>query len=124
MPPGIDLRSNESCDLVGIVIEHLRALVARVGQREEGVVYCDGRIRVRVADRADVHLDVVRTFDADASAHGSELSLQLDDPEAQTAAVVRSLVTAGADVIEVHPEHAGLEDVYLHFVKPRDAATP
>ena len=83
-----------------------------------------GRIRVRVTGQADVRLDAVRTFDANASARGSELSLQLDDPEAQTAAVVRSLVTAGADVIEVHPEHAGLEDVYLHFVKPPDPVAP
>jgi ABC-2 type transport system ATP-binding protein len=81
-----------------------------------------GRIRIRLAGDAASYLDAVRTFDSGATARGAELSLQLADPEAQTADVIRRLVEAGADVVEVHPEQAGLEDVYLHFVKPQESA--
>ena len=81
-----------------------------------------GRIRIRLASDAASYLDTVRTFDSAASARGAELSLQVAHPETQTADVVRRLVSAGADVVEVRPEHAGLEDVYLHFVKPQETA--
>jgi len=81
-----------------------------------------GRILIRLAGDAAAYLDTVRNFDSTASARGTELSLQVANPETQTADVVRRLVSEGADVVEVRPEHAGLEDVYLHFVKPQEAA--
>jgi ABC-2 type transport system ATP-binding protein len=79
--------------------------------------FSKGHVRVRVAGEASRFLAAARAFDADATAHGALLSLHLHDAEAQTSALVRQLVSAGADVIEVSQERAGLEDVYLHFVK-------
>jgi ABC-2 type transport system ATP-binding protein len=83
-----------------------------------------GHVRIRVAGDAARYLDAARMFDADASARDSELSLRLGDAEAQTPSVVRHLIDAGADVIEVQPEQAGLEEVYLHFVKSSEVAAP
>jgi ABC-2 type transport system ATP-binding protein len=80
--------------------------------------FSNGRVRVRVAGEASRFLAAARTFDPGASAHGAALTLQLADAESQTSSLVRQLVSAGADVIEVSQERAGLEDVYLRFVKP------
>jgi ABC-2 type transport system ATP-binding protein len=80
--------------------------------------FSKGRVRLRVAGEASRFLDTARAFDPGASAHGASLALQLTDSDAQTSALVRQLVSAGADVIEVSHDRAGLEDVYLHFVKP------
>ena len=80
--------------------------------------FSKGRVRLRVAGDASRFLDTARAFDPGASAHGASLALQLTDSDAQTSALVRHLVSAGADVIEVSHDRAGLEDVYLHFVKP------
>jgi len=80
--------------------------------------FARGRVRVRVAGEASRFLAIARSFDREASAHGAALTLQLADAEAQTSGLVRQLVSAGADVVEVSHERAGLEDVYLHFVKP------
>ena len=80
--------------------------------------FSKGHVRVRVAGEASRFLAAARTFDPDATAHGATLTLQLADAEAQTSTLIRQLVSAGADVIEVSHERAGLEDVYLHFVKP------
>jgi ABC-2 type transport system ATP-binding protein len=77
-----------------------------------------GRVRLRMAGDATRFLESARTFDQGASAHGASLTLQLANADGQTPALVQQLVAGGADIIEVLQERAGLEDVYLHFVKP------
>src|SRR5262245_40226955 len=64
----------------------------------------NGRVRVRVAGDASRFLGAARVFDGNASAEGSQIVLQLDDPERQAPAVVRALVTAGADIVEAHAQ--------------------
>ena len=83
-----------------------------------------GRIRIRVAGEASRYLEAARMFDRQASAEGSRLALQLADPETQAPAVVRALVTAGADIVEAQPERPALEDVYLRFVNTRTEQRP
>jgi ABC-2 type transport system ATP-binding protein len=75
-----------------------------------------GRFRIRMSGDASQYLHAVRIFDGGASADGPYLALQLADPETLAPAVVRALVNAGADIIEMQPERPALEDVYLHFV--------
>ena len=84
----------------------------------------NGRIRIRVAGEASRFLDAARVFDNQATADGSELSIQLVDPDTQAPAVVRALVNAGAGIVEASPERPALEDVYLHFVNASDARRP
>jgi ABC-2 type transport system ATP-binding protein len=82
-----------------------------------------GRLIVRVAGDPASYLDVARSIvgpaavvDVDAGA----LELQLTNPERQTPALVKALVAAGADVLEVRPEMPALEDVYLHLIEKRN----
>jgi ABC-2 type transport system ATP-binding protein len=75
-----------------------------------------GRILVRVADRADAHLATARRFDPAAVAAGATLGVLLPFADRDTPALVRALVEAGADILDVRPETPPLEDVYLHVL--------
>ena len=79
-----------------------------------------GRLLVRVAGDPSRYLEAARVFDAHASvdgiAPGSGLVVSLRDAERDTPALVRGLVAAGADVLEVRPEIPPLEDAYLHLM--------
>jgi ABC-2 type transport system ATP-binding protein len=75
-----------------------------------------GRIVVRVAGLASACLSAVRPFDGSAAVDGQLLTLRLPDLERDTPALVRAVVEAGAEVLEVRPETAALEDVYLHLL--------
>lgn len=55
-------------------------------------------------------------FAHDIQRHDTTFSIALDDPEAMTPAVVKTLVDAGAEIIEVRRERASLEEVYLDLV--------
>ena len=62
------------------------------------------------------------------SADGEDhrLILSLDDPESQNPAIIRALVSAGADLQFVGEVRYSLEDVYLQLMKedPQPAAPP
>jgi ABC-2 type transport system ATP-binding protein len=55
----------------------------------------------------------------DVAATDHRLSIGLSDPLTGTPAVVRALVAAGADVLEVRPRSATLEDVYFEVMGVR-----
>ena len=75
-----------------------------------------GKVIVRVAGDARAHLAVARGLDPQASVDGGALIVTLPRTERDTPALVRALVAAGADVLEVRVEIPALEDVYLHLV--------
>ena len=81
-----------------------------------------GRIVVRVAGLASACLSAVRGFDGSAAADGQLLTLRLPDLERDTPALVRAVVEAGAEILEVRPETAALEDVYLHLLADERAS--
>jgi ABC-2 type transport system ATP-binding protein len=81
-----------------------------------------GRIVVRVAGLASACLSAVRGFDGAVAAEGQLLSLHLPDLERDTPALVRAVVEAGAEILEVRPETAALEDVYLHLLADERAS--
>ena len=72
------------------------------------------RQRVRVRGTAGSYLAATRSVATvtDAQAEGDELSFGASDPEAAIAAVVRALVQAGADVLEVRPGGTSLQQAY------------
>jgi len=80
-----------------------------------------GRTIVRVGGEAAAHLPTVLAFDAGASAQGSTLVVTMPHAGGSVPALVRALVSAGADVLEVRPEMPALEDVYLHLVRDDSA---
>ncbi len=76
---------------------------------------------VDIAARAGAH-DVrlegsgSRDHGTGISAHGAELSLVLESPDADTPGIVRALVDGGAEVRAVFDEEPALEDVYLKLL--------
>jgi ABC-2 type transport system ATP-binding protein len=75
-----------------------------------------GRVIVRLRDDPARYLAVATSFDAGAAADERTIAMRLDNPEERTAAVVRALAAAGAEIVEVRQEMPALEDVYLHLV--------
>jgi ABC-2 type transport system ATP-binding protein len=75
-----------------------------------------GRVLIRLRSDAAAFIDTARPFDPTAIADHSVLVVNLSRSERDTPALVRALVQAGADVLEVRPEIPALEDVYLHLV--------
>ena len=75
------------------------------------------RVRVRLLPSARPLSDFVgvatRAGAHDVRLEGTELSIVLDSPDADTPAIVRALVDGGADVRAVFDEQPALEDVYL-----------
>jgi len=69
---------------------------------------------VAVATRAGAH--DVRLEESGSRNQGSELSLVLDAPDADTPAIVRALVDGGAEIRAVFDEEPALEDVYLKLL--------
>ncbi len=75
------------------------------------------RIRVRVAGPPEAALTAMRPLDPGVHVDGQVLTVTLADSEQQTPALVRALVAAGVEIVEVRPELPALEDVYLHLVR-------
>jgi ABC-2 type transport system ATP-binding protein len=75
------------------------------------------RVRVRLAgNAADFIAAVEAAGGKDVTAADGQLVFVLDDIDAGTPAVVRSLVQAGADIVSVSPNDQPLEDVYFALV--------
>lgn len=75
-----------------------------------------GHTVVRVVSATSTSSEIARRFDPAVAIDGQTLTLRLTDPERDTPALVRALVDAGLEVLEVRPEMPALEDVYLHLV--------
>ena len=73
-----------------------------------------GRVVVRVASESARFRHAAGPYEVEAD--GTSLTYRLTDPDRETAAIVRALVNAGAEIVEVRPEMPALEDVYLHLL--------
>jgi ABC-2 type transport system ATP-binding protein len=81
-----------------------------------------GRLLVGLAGDAGRLLDTARSFDPAASIDGGALAVTLRDTDRETPALVRALVAAGADILEIHSEVPALEDAYLRLMA--EGSTP
>jgi ABC-2 type transport system ATP-binding protein len=99
-------------DRVAVLQQRLLAIDAPTALRRR---LRTGRLLVRVA--GDPAACVAALGAARAHVDGAHLVVRVDDVEAETPAIVASLVAAGAKVVEVRPETPALEDVYLHLVR-------
>jgi ABC-2 type transport system ATP-binding protein len=107
--------ADEMCDLICIFQTRLIRLDSpdrlRAGLFGRGVeVHLVGDVNgyINTARSLSFVKYVISTNDA--------LSIQLDDPDGQTPALVRALVEAGAQIRSVMPISHSLEDVYLQLV--------
>jgi ABC-2 type transport system ATP-binding protein len=75
------------------------------------------RLLITLAADAARFADTLKPAMRDVRANGRTLSVGVDDVERAAPHVVRTLVTAGADVVSVIPEEAPLEDVYLRLLE-------
>ena len=75
------------------------------------------RVRVRLAAVAPQHDQAaLRAGGRDLQAADDGFTLDMENVERDTPAIVRALVEAGAEIVAVIPEHAPLEDVYLALI--------
>jgi len=104
------------CDRIGF----LRTTLLRVDTPARlRTAYADGRVRVRLAAGAGPDLLAALRATPGVAAVGTAadgLVAELRDAEADTPAVVRTLVAAGAAILEVRREAASLEDVYFEVM--------
>jgi ABC-2 type transport system ATP-binding protein len=103
-------------DRVAVVDQRLLALDHPSALRRR---LSTGRVIVRVDGDPSAHLPIVRRFDRAALVDGHAITMQLDDAEGGTPAVVSALTAAGARIVEVRQEIPALEDVYLHLMGER-----
>jgi ABC-2 type transport system ATP-binding protein len=112
--------ADELCDQVGIFRTRLLRVDTptnlRVGMFERGTL-------VRVAGSAEPWVEVTRAlpFVGAVSASQDRLTVRLDDPEYQNPLLIRTLITAGAQVRYVEALSHSLEEVYLGLI---DAGQP
>ena len=100
-------------DRVAVLDRRLLALDSPAALRQRLMT---GRVIVRVAGGAERFLDIARTVAPSAVADGSTLTVTVEETARDTATLVRALVHAGADVLEVQPETPALEDAYMRLV--------
>ena len=100
-------------DRVAVLDRRLLALDRPVRLRER---LTTGRVIVRLAGDATPFLQIARMFDRDADATESTIHLTSLTGDRGTASLVRALVQAGAEIVEVRPEIPPLEEAYLRLV--------
>jgi len=113
-----DLAEAEAlCDRIAVIDGRLVAGGPPAALRARGVARTT---RIRLAGDAAGHVYRLENLPAvrSARATGATLLLEIDDPERGTPNVVRALVEARADVIEVAVVSPALEDVYLALLEP------
>ena len=104
------------CDRIAFIRGGLLRIDSPAGLRG---VLGDRRLTIRFRD--GVAADVVAALQAvdgvrPAAAEDGLLHVGADDPEAIAPAVVRALVAAGVDVVEVRPERPTLERIYFDIM--------
>lgn len=108
--------ADELCDLVAVFRTRLLRLDSPANLR--AALFGRG-LRVRLAGPAEPYLGLLRGLPGvrEVTAGPDEVTLRLDNPDAESPALVRALVGAGAPVRYVEPLDHSLEDVYLQLIE-------
>ncbi len=107
--------ADEMCDLICVFQTHL----IRVDSPDRLRAGLFGRgVEVHLAGDAAGFANAARSlpFIKNVITNNGTLSVQLDDPDGQTPALVEALVNAGAQIRAVMPISHSLEDVYMQLV--------
>lgn len=102
-------------DRVGVFKQHLIQVDTPENLRRK--LYGQ-RVLFRVREIGAAQMNGLRMlpFAQNVQQHDNTFSIALDDPDNMTPLVVKALVDAGAAIVEVRPERASLEEVYLDLV--------
>lgn len=100
-------------DRVAVIQQRLLAIDTPASLRNRLMT---GRLLIRLAGPAHLYVPTLLALDPSTTAEGSELTLGSPAFVPDVPTVVRTLVGAGADILEVRPEMPPLEEVYLHLV--------
>jgi len=80
------------------------------------------RLRIVLAEDASPFVTLIEgTGIKETKCDGPTLLVSVDNPSIRTAALVRRLVAAGADILSVVPQEASLEEVYLRLLEDETA---
>ncbi len=107
--------ADEMCDIICIFKTQL--IRVDTPQRLRAGLFGQG-VQVRLAGEAGNYVNAVKalSFVKDALANDNTLSVQLDDPDGQSPALVQALINAGAQIRSVEPISHTLEEVYMQLV--------
>jgi ABC-2 type transport system ATP-binding protein len=83
-----------------------------------------GRLIVRLAGAPAAFLPIARGVDPNAVIESGALILAVPHSERDTPALIRALVAAGADILEVRAEVPALEDAYLQLLGNEAVGAP
>jgi ABC-2 type transport system ATP-binding protein len=75
-------------------------------------------VEVRLTSEASNFVSTAKTlsFVKNVMASNGILSVELDDPDEQSPALIQALIAAGAQIRSVQPTSHSLEDVYMRLV--------
>lgn len=107
--------ADEMCDI--ICIFNTQLIRVDTPDRLRAGLFGKG-VQLRLTGDAASFVSVVKAlpFVKDVIANNSTLSIQLDDPDGQSPALVQALITAGAQIRSVEPISHSLEEVYMQLV--------
>lgn len=107
--------ADELCDLIGI----FQTRMIRIDTPENLRATLFGRgVEIHLTSEGADFIPKIRNlpFIKNVTAKNGTLSVQLDDPDAQSPMIVQALISAGAQIRSVEPINHTLEDVYLQLV--------
>jgi ABC-2 type transport system ATP-binding protein len=107
--------ADELCDLIGI----FQTRMVRIDTPENLRAGLFGRgVEVRLTSEAAGFIVAAKAlpFVKNVIARNGSLSVQLDDPDGQSPALVQALIAAGAQIRSVEPINHSLEDVYMQLI--------
>jgi ABC-2 type transport system ATP-binding protein len=107
--------ADELCDIICI----FKTQLIRVDTPERLRAGLFGReVEVHLAGDASGYVEIMKAlpFVKNVVVNNGVLSVQLDDPDEQSPALVQALITAGAQIRSVEPISHSLEEVYLQLV--------
>ncbi len=107
--------ADELCDLIGI----FQTRMVRIDTPQNLRAGLFGRgVEVRLTSDAAGYVTTANAlpFVKNVIARNGSLSVQLDDPDAESPALVQALITAGAQIRSVEPINHSLEDVYMQLM--------
>jgi ABC-2 type transport system ATP-binding protein len=107
--------ADEMCDIICIFKTQL--IKVDTPERLRAGLFGKG-VQVRLTTDAAGFVNVTKalSFVKNVSVNNNTLSVELDDPDGQSPALVQALINAGAQIRSVEPISHSLEEVYLQLV--------